>query len=366
MRRKPASLRSCRTGCAHRRRRGRSPRSSGRLRPTGPVRSACPRACSEHDSQLIAEHRQYGDRGLRPDDRHVYLTTKVNDGPDVPSQLVPPRGRRRHRCGAGRLAGEDRRHAVHDPAHPFQPRRQPAARRVLLGGVVYMAFGSQCDYGTYVGWVAGVNHTHQVNVWSDEVGATSRGAGIWQAGGGLVSDGPGRIFLATGNGVTAPDGPGNAPPPQLSESVVRLGVTAMARSPRRTSSAQPTPPSSTATTRTSARAGRSRCPSSTSARRSPHLMVQIGKDGRLFLLDRDHLGGKDQGRGATTCCRCSARTRASGVIPRCSAATAATCTSCRTGDDAGLQVRGGRLGPADAEPRRRHGRASATRPGRQS
>jgi hypothetical protein len=31
----------------------------------------------------------------------------------------------------------------------------------------------------------------------------------------------------------------------------------------------------------------------------PHLMVVIGKDGRLFLLDRDHLGGKAQGAGRT-------------------------------------------------------------------
>ncbi|MER6983630.1 choice-of-anchor D domain-containing protein, partial [Streptomyces carpinensis] len=31
----------------------------------------------------------------------------------------------------------------------------------------------------------------------------------------------------------------------------------------------------------------------------PHLMVEQGKDGRVFLLDRDHLGGRSQGTGGT-------------------------------------------------------------------
>ena len=29
----------------------------------------------------------------------------------------------------------------------------------------------------------------------------------------------------------------------------------------------------------------------------PHLLVQVGKDGRVFLLDRDNLGGTGQGPG---------------------------------------------------------------------
>lgn len=31
----------------------------------------------------------------------------------------------------------------------------------------------------------------------------------------------------------------------------------------------------------------------------PHLLVQAGKDGRVFLLDRDSLGGREQGPGGT-------------------------------------------------------------------
>ncbi|WP_051809027.1 lectin-like domain-containing protein [Actinoplanes subtropicus] len=232
---------------------------------------------------------------------HVYLTTKVDDGPDV---LHPNWYLHAVEAGSGaeragwpvKIVGTP----SNDPAHPFQPydvNQRPGL--LLLDGSVYLAFGSMCDHGHYVGWVAGVHTgTRAISMWSDEAGVTSSGAGIWQAGGGLVSDGPGRIFLTTGNGVTAPDGPGGNPPQQLSESVVRLGVAAdgtiSARdffSPANAAQldrndqdlgsggpvALPAPYFGTAAT--------------------PNLMVQIGKDGRLFLLDRDRLGGKNQKAG---------------------------------------------------------------------
>ena len=55
------------------------------------------------------------------------------------------------------------------------------------------------------------------------------GGGIWQSGGGLVSDGPGTFLLTTGNGIqpgATPGGtiPGDTPPASLGETVVRLNV----------------------------------------------------------------------------------------------------------------------------------------------
>jgi hypothetical protein len=156
-----------------------------------------------------------------------FVTTKVNNGPDAnhPNWYLQAMDAATgvERIGFPvKIAGTP----TNDPMHPFSARDvNERAGLLLLGGVVYMAFGSQCDYGSYVGWVAGVNvATHQITMWSDETDATSKGARIWQAGGGLVSDGAGRIFLSTGNSVTAPNGPGSAPPPTLSESVIRLGV----------------------------------------------------------------------------------------------------------------------------------------------
>ncbi len=52
----------------------------------------------------------------------------------------------------------------------------------------------------------------QTTLWTDEAGVSDDQAGIWQSGGGLMSDGPGRIFFTSGNGISPAKGPGNEPP----------------------------------------------------------------------------------------------------------------------------------------------------------
>ncbi len=60
----------------------------------------------------------------------------------------------------------------------------------------------------------------------------------------------------------------------------------------------------------------------------PHLALAIGKQGYVYLLNRDGLGGSTGVRvGETTSSSDSARTAASGVARACGRATAATCTS---------------------------------------
>src|SRR6266511_2458951 len=240
-----------------------------------------------------------------PASNTVYLTTKVNDGVDAhhPNWYLHAVDATTGAERTGwpvRIVGTP----INDASHPFvaeSVNQRPGL--LLMDGAVYLAFGSQCDYlpNQYVGYVVGVNiGTHAINIWSDEAGASSSRAGIWHGGGGLVSDGPGRIFVATGNGVTPPNGPGTNPPQQLSESVVRLGVASNGTisandffSPANAAIldqndqdlgsggpvALPAPYFGTAAI--------------------PNLLAEIGKDGRLFLLNRDNLGGKAQGSGGT-------------------------------------------------------------------
>jgi hypothetical protein len=238
-----------------------------------------------------------------PSGNVVYLTTKVNDGPDAnhPNWYLHAVN---VSTGAERpgwpvkIVGTP----ANDPDHPFLAKdvnQRPGL--LLMNGVVYMAFGSQCDYGTYVGWVAGVNtSTQAVNLWSDEVGASSQLAGIWHAGGGIVSDGPGRMFVTTGNGVTPPNSPGSPVPQQLSQSLVRLGADANGV----ISSQDFFSPWNAATLDQNDQdlggGGPVALPDQYFGTTAiPHLMVQIGKEGRLFLLNRDRLGGKGQGAGGT-------------------------------------------------------------------
>jgi len=118
--------------------------------------------------------------------------------------------------------------ADNDPTQSFNAYFQDQRPGLLLlGGVVCAAFGSTCDYGTYEGWVIGVNTSGQITTrWSDEEGQgqTAQG-GIWQSGSGIMSDGPGTMVVVTSNGVTPPaPTPGTDPPAALGQSVVRLNV----------------------------------------------------------------------------------------------------------------------------------------------
>lgn len=226
---------------------------------------------------------------------YVYLVTKVNDGTDAMHphyymHAVNPSSGAEKPSFPVAIGG----HPSNDAAATFDPAYEGQRPGLLfLNGVVYAAFGSHCDYGTdYRGYVAGVSAAgKQTALWSDETGTGNKGAGIWAGGGGLVSDGDGQIIFATGNGVSPAPGPGNAPPGNLAESVVRLHVNA-------DGSLSPSdffsPHDATkmdANDTDFGSGGPMALPDGYGTAAHPHLLVQMGKDGRLFLLDRDNLGG---------------------------------------------------------------------------
>ena len=97
---------------------------------------------------------------------------------------------------------------------------------LLMNGWVYAAFASHCDHDSYDGYVAGwnVGSPGTTTLWADDVGVANKKGGIWQSGSGVMSDGSGRIFVASGNGISPAKGPGNKPPAQLAESAIRLSV----------------------------------------------------------------------------------------------------------------------------------------------
>jgi hypothetical protein len=74
------------------------------------------------------------------------------------------------------------------------------AALLLSNGVVYIAFGSHGDQGFYHGWVLGYEANTLEQVMAFNVTPNGIGAGIWQGGGGLAADAVGNIYFATGNG----------------------------------------------------------------------------------------------------------------------------------------------------------------------
>src|SRR6202012_781943 len=116
--------------------------------------------------------------------------------------------------------------ADNDPSVKFKPEtEQQRPGLLLLNGVVYMGFGGHCDTPPWTGWVIGVNVSgaapHISAMWEDNPG--QNGAGIWQSGVGLTSDGPNTLLVTTGNGgsPTTPT-PRAQPPRPLGGAVVGL------------------------------------------------------------------------------------------------------------------------------------------------
>ena len=167
---------------------------------------------------------------------------------------------------------------------------------LLMNGSVYAAFGSYCDDDPYVGFVDGVKiSSGALTQWSDETGVTDNQAGIWQSGGGVMSDGSGRIFVTSGNGISPAAGPGNEPPGQLAESVIRLSVLTGGALAAKDFFSPANAPALDAGDVDFGSGGPVGLPFGTS--KYPHVLAQAGKDGRIFLLNRDNLGGREQAAG---------------------------------------------------------------------
>jgi hypothetical protein len=163
----------------------------------------------------------------------------------------------------------------------FNPLTQnQRAGLALVGGVVYVAYASHGDNPVYYGWVVGYNASNLslVSVFNDDPG--SGFGGIWMSGGAPAADSGNNLYVITGNG----NFDGNT---QFGDSFLRLSggggmnVTGFF-SPNDQASLssgdldlgsggaailvdQPTFPN--------------------------HLVIGGGKEGALYLLNRDNLGG---------------------------------------------------------------------------
>ena len=161
---------------------------------------------------------------------------------------------------------------------------------LLDNGWVYAAFGSHCDHKPYAGFVAGVKlSSHATTLWTDEAALVDDQAGIWQSGGGMMAVGN-QLYFTSGNGVSPAPGPGTSPPNQLAESIVRLANNGSSLSAKDFFSPNNAPKLDSADTDWGS-GGPIGLPFSTSA--YPNLVVQAGKDGRVFVLDGNNLGGRN-------------------------------------------------------------------------
>ncbi|HEY6275560.1 MAG TPA: choice-of-anchor D domain-containing protein [Streptosporangiaceae bacterium] len=164
---------------------------------------------------------------------------------------------------------------------------------LLLNGWVYGAFASHCDHQPYTGYIAGVNlSTHATTLWTDESKTSGDMAGIWQSGGGVMSDGS-SIFVTSGNGVSPAKGPGSKPPGTLAESVIRLQPNSGGALSAKDFFSPADAPKLDASDSDFGSGGPLGFP--VTMGNYSGVLAQAGKIGVIYLLNRANLGGREQG-----------------------------------------------------------------------
>ena len=161
---------------------------------------------------------------------------------------------------------------------------------LLLNGVVYTSWASHCDVRTYHGWMIGYDsHTlQQVCVYNNtpetpEGAEDTYGASFWASGAAPAVDGSGNIFMIGGNGTFNPaDG-------NFGDCFLRL-----VPSGNSLTTADYFAPSNqdylNAHDLDLGSSGALLLPESVGTPQHLRLLVSAGKEGRLYLIDRENMG----------------------------------------------------------------------------
>jgi hypothetical protein len=166
---------------------------------------------------------------------------------------------------------------------PFYPYRQKnRAGLLLLNGVVYTAWTSYCDAGPYHGWVIGYDAKtlRQTSVFNSS--PNSWAGSFWMGGAAPAADSDGNIYLVSGNG------PFDANGSDFGDSFLKLSSAAGLAV-----ADYFTPYNQTYLSRSDMDLGSSGTvllPDSAGSSAHPHLLISAGKEGRIYLLDRDEMG----------------------------------------------------------------------------
>jgi hypothetical protein len=175
----------------------------------------------------------------------------------------------------------------------FKENQRPSLS--LLNGRVIVGWASHGDNTPYHGWVVGFNETTlQPEKWfntSPNAGAV----GIWQSEGAISTDGT-YLYFAVGNGFSGPNPAFDPAHGNYSESVIKLDPTTAGT--MMTVADYFTPFDWQSLDNSDADLGSGGVmllPNSVGSAAHPHLMVETGKSGKIYLIDRDNLGKFTQG-----------------------------------------------------------------------
>lgn len=160
---------------------------------------------------------------------------------------------------------------------------------LLYNGVVYIGFSAHGD-GTASsrGWILGYSYNgstfSQVFVYCSEPSSvTGWGGGIWMTGQGLLMDDGSNLFAVTGNGQFDSD---VTPPNNYGDSIIRIDLS---KGPKVQDYFTPSNQGVlSANDQDLGSGGIAILPDQSGAH--PHLLIQAGKEGNIYVVDRDNMG----------------------------------------------------------------------------
>jgi uncharacterized protein (TIGR03437 family) len=164
---------------------------------------------------------------------------------------------------------------------------------LLVNGVVYAAFSSHCDIGKYHGWVLGYDarSLQQVSVYNSTPDGNQ--ASFWAGGAAPAADSNGNVYVVSGNGTFDAASGGR----DLGESFIKLSTAGG----RLDAADYFTPLNYDEMNRLdqdTGSAGVVLLGDEAGSAAHPHLLAGAGKEGRLYLLDRDNMGKLSLGSDA--------------------------------------------------------------------
>jgi len=153
---------------------------------------------------------------------------------------------------------------------------------LLSNNVVYFGTGSYCDFGDHHGWFLAYDSKTLSLLSAFNATPTGLEAGIWQSGGGAAADASGNVYVVTGDGTFDAAFGGN----NFGDSILKFAGASLVVSDSFTPFNQA---SLTVVNADLGSAGVVLLPDQPLG--PTHLMVGAGKQGIVYLLNRDSMGG---------------------------------------------------------------------------
>lgn len=156
---------------------------------------------------------------------------------------------------------------------------------LLENGHIVMGWASYCDNPPYHGWVMSYSASTLAQEAVLNLSPNGTFAGVWMSGDGIAADANGNYYLASGNGSYNPAS-GN-----YGDSILQLGPAANGTLPVLDSFTPWNQNSLSGEDSDVGSAGLLLLPDLPAGSTHQHLVVQMGKEGTIYLIDRDNMGG---------------------------------------------------------------------------